>query len=296
MRESHDIDSLLQLQPSNGTATQLVAWADATRNQIARGDMALGILAIDEVAKIPVAYRTAAEYGYSIAWVMLAWWYAYPDFGEPDLVSAELAIQAAIEANCEIAKLELAKIRFFFKRETSTELEKKQAYRFVSEIVASNPSNNDAIHTLGLMITHGFGIPASPESGLALQQRSAELGNADAMFEVYAHYANGLGVPVDDGLAFIACQRAADAGNLRAMYNLGAFHASGRGTTKNISEAVKWYERAAASGNPSAMVGLAVIYATGDGVDTDLEYAQELLDQADYCGLDVSEIREQIGL
>ena len=80
------------------------------------------------------------------------------------------------------------------------------------------------------------------------------------------------------------------------MYNLGAFNASGRGVPKNIPEAIKWYERAADSGNPSAMAGLAAIYATGDGVEADREYAKQLLDQADYCGLDVSELRKQLGL
>jgi hypothetical protein len=44
------------------------------------------------------------------------------------------------------------------------------------------------------------------------------------------------------------------------------------------------------------MVGLAVIYATGDGVEADRQYAQQLFDQADYCGLDVSEVRRQVGL
>jgi hypothetical protein len=44
------------------------------------------------------------------------------------------------------------------------------------------------------------------------------------------------------------------------------------------------------------MVGLAVIYATGDGVEKDRERAEQLFDQADYCGLDVSQVRKQVGL
>ena len=116
------------------------------------------------------------------------------------------------------------------------------------------------------------------------------------MFELYIHYANGLGVAANDTAALDACRRAAEAGHSRAMYNMGAYNASGRGMPKNITEALKWYERAADAGNPSAMVGLAVIYATGDGVEADREYAEQMLDQADYCGLDVSQIRKQIGL
>lgn len=78
MSESLDIDALLQSQPSTTVAKQLVAWADRTRTQIARGDMMLGILTIDDVAKIPVAYQTAAQQGESSAWVTLAWWFGRP--------------------------------------------------------------------------------------------------------------------------------------------------------------------------------------------------------------------------
>lgn len=226
----------------------------------------------------------------------LAWWLAYPEYGEPDLESAEIAIQTAIKANVGNATLELAKIRWFFKRDTATEAEQQQAYQLVSELVESTPDNSDAIYILALLTTHGFGVAASPQSGFELQERSANLGNADAMFELYAHYSNGLGVPADEELAVKACQRAADAGHSRAMYNIGAFNASGRGITKNIPEAIKWYERAADAGNPSAMAGLAAIYATGDGVDVDCEYAKQMFDQADYCGLDVSQMRKQVGL
>lgn len=296
MSESLDIDVLLQSQPSTTVAEQLVAWADRTRKQIARGDMMLGILTIDDVAKIPVAYQIAAQQGKSNAWVTLAWWFAYPDFGEADLEAAERALRAAIDVNADNAKLELAKIRWFFKRETASEAEQQQAYQSVSDIVASHPDNANAIYILALLTTHGFGVAASPKSGLELLERSAALGNADAMFEICVHHANGLGAPVNEKLAFNACQRAANAGHLRAMYNLGAFSSTGRGTPKDMQEAVKWYERAADAGNPSAMVGLAMIYATGDGVEADREYAREMFDQAELCGLDVGHLREQVGL
>jgi uncharacterized protein len=80
------------------------------------------------------------------------------------------------------------------------------------------------------------------------------------------------------------------------MYNMGAFNASGRAMPKNTPEAIRWYKLAADAGNPSAMVGLAVIYATGDGVVPDRDYAEQMLDQADYCGLNVSQVRKQLGL
>jgi TPR repeat protein len=291
-----DIDMLLQAEPSPTVAAQLVEWAAATRNRIARGDMLVGIVTPEEVSKIPTAYRAAAQHGAADAWLALAWWNANPQFGEPDVEGAEAALQAAIDANVPSARLELVKIRWFFKRDTATPGEMREAYGLVAALAEADCTDAEAIYFLGLLTTQGFGVAASPAAGFNLQRRAADLGNADAMFELYVHYAKGLGVAADEQAALAACRQAAEAGHPRAMYNVGAYNASGRGMPKNIPEALKWYERAAAAGNPSAMVGLAVIYATGDGVERDREYAGELFDQAEYCGLDVSQVRKQVGL
>ncbi len=296
MSRTSKIDALLQSPPSTALAGQLVAWADATRDRIARSEMEVGLLSIDEVLKIPTAYQTAAQQGDPNAWITLAWWHARPDVGNADLKAAEKAMRAAIDANVATATLELAKMRWFFKRQTATKPEENEAYQLVSEVVNSDPDNADALYILALLTTHGFGVTASPKRGFELLEQSAALGNTDALFEIYIHHAKGIGVPIHEKRALQACQRAADAGHPRAMYNMGAFNAAGRGMPKDIPEAIKWYERAADAGNPSAMVGLAVIYATGDGVETNPFYAQEMFDQAEYHGLDVSHIREAVGL
>jgi TPR repeat protein len=291
-----DIDALLQAKPSPSVARQLVEWATDARNRIARGDMMIGILTPAEVQKIPLAYQAAAQQGENEAWLKLAWWHASPQFGTPDLDEAEQALRTARDAKVPKAPLELVKIRWFFKRESATEKERKEAYELVSGIVEADPKNSEGVYFLALLTTHGFGVAGSASAGFTLQQKAANLGNADAMFELYIHYANGLGVAASEAAALDACRRAAEAGHSRAMYNMGAYNASGRGMPKNISEAIKWYERAADAGNPSAMVGLAVIYATGDGVEKDREYAEQLFDRADYCGLDVTGVRKQVGL
>jgi TPR repeat protein len=296
MSKSPEIDNLLKATPSPEVARQLVEWAADIRNRIARGDMVLGILAPEEVEKIPAAYRAAAQQGEADAWLLLAWWHAQPQYGKPNLEAAEQVLKAAIDAKVPNARIELVKIRWFFKRDTATASEKSEAYHFVSGIVEADPKNADGVYFLALLTTHGFGVATSPSAGFALQQQAAALGNANAMFELYIHYANGLGIAANEAAALDACRQAAEAGHSRAMYNLGAYNASGRGMPKNIPEALKSYERAASAGNPSAMVGLAVIYATGDGVDTDREYATQLFDQADYCGMDVSRVRNQVGL
>jgi TPR repeat protein len=296
MSKPVDVDTLLKAKPSSSVARQLIEWAASTRNRIARGDMTIGILTPDEVAKIPAAYRAAAQHGDAATWIPLAWWHANPQFGEPDLEAAEQALGAAIDGKAPNVGPELAKIRWFFKRDTARAREKKEAYQMVSGIVEADPKSAEGVYFLALLTTHGFGVVASPEAGFGLQHKAASLGNADAMFELYIHYANGLGVAANENAALDACRQAAEAGHSRATYNMGAFNASGRGMPRNIPEAIKWYELAAAAGNPSAMVGLAVIYATGDGVVPDRKYAEQMLDQADHCGLNVSQVRKQIGL
>ena len=294
MSEDTDIDHLLAPPVSLETGERLVSWADSVRTQIARGDMMLGILSVDDVEKVPVAYQAAADSGVEQAWLRLAWWHALPDLGEQDLVASEMALSGALKVGAIGAELELVKIRWFFKRDSATLAEKKGAYQLASDLVSRSPNDGQATYFLALLTTHGFGVEPSPEAGFDLQRQAADLGSRDAMFELYIHYAQGIGTAVNEGQAYAACLRAAEAGHARAMYNLGAFHATGRGTAKDMTQAVAWYERAADAGNPSAMAGLAVIYATGDGVEVDREYAEQLFDQADYLGLDVSELRAQV--
>jgi hypothetical protein len=175
MSKLAEIDILLKANPSSTVARQLVEWAASTRNRIARGDMMLGILTPEEVQKIPVAYRAAAQQGDADAWVALALWNSNPQFGKPDLEQTEAALKEAIDAKVASAPLELVKIRWFFKRDATTASEKQEAYRFVSAIVEADPKNAEAICFLALL-TQGFRSCVSTAG--FLQQRAATLGHA----------------------------------------------------------------------------------------------------------------------
>src|SRR5262245_60188433 len=177
MSEPVDIDALLTAESSPSVARQLGEWAASIRNRIARGDMVIGILTPAEVAKIPLAYRASAQKGDPTAWLALAWWHAHPQFGERDLEAAEQALKAAIDTGVPNARLELVKIRWFFKRDTATPSEQKEAYRLVSSIVEAEPKSADGVYFLALLTTHGFGVVASPQIGFRLQQQAADLGN-----------------------------------------------------------------------------------------------------------------------
>jgi TPR repeat protein len=296
MPDQEDIDILLQAPASEAVADQLIEWGNETRGGILRGDMMLGIITPETVAKIPMAYNKAADYGRPKAWLMLASWHARPEFGEQDLEAAQTVLQKAIAAGVPEAPLELVKIVWFFKGDNATETEREHAYQILSTIYDAGDPGADVTYLLALLTCDGFGTEASPERAVQLLQVAASLGQVSAMFELSLYYAKGIGVTQDKQASFKACQAAAEAGHPRAMYNLGAFYATGQYVTKNMSTSKKWYEQAAEAGNPSALIGLALIYGTGDGIEADLDRAHELLDQAEYYGLDVSQLRKQLAI
>ena len=55
----------------------------------------------------------------------------------------------------------------------------------------------------------------------------------------------------------------AEVGDANAQFNLGAMYANGEGVSKDDAEAVKWYRLAAAQGHAKAQYILGVMYVTG---------------------------------
>jgi TPR repeat protein len=285
------VDELLTRPPTLETGRELLAWAQELRGRIVRGDMMIGILSVEEVAKAPLALERAASCGLQDAWIELARWYAKPPFGSADMTKAEQALRTAIAAQVPGAALEVVRLRWFYHRDEASADDRREAFEFAQDAVAANRDDGVATYFLGLLTCQGFGTAADPAAAVALQRRAASLGNADAMFELYVHLQTGLGVPRDETGAFAALQQAADAGHPRAMYNMGAFFATGQNVPKDLAAAVDWYTRASDAGNLRATAMLAVMYARGEGVQQDLERARELFDEADYMGFDTSELR-----
>jgi uncharacterized protein len=296
MATEPSIDALLAAELSHHAGQALVRWVFDINGRIQRGDMMLGILTFEEVRKVPAALARAAECGIADAWLKLAWWLANPPVGDPDIAGAEETLRGAIKAGVPGARLELVQVRWFYRREDASELERLETHDLVRALAEEDGHDAEALYYLGLLTCQGFGTPRDPGKAFRLQQQAAALGNTDAMFELYAHLATGLGVAQDDQGALAANRRAAEAGHPRAMYNMGAFHATGRLVEKDMVKAAEWYQRASDAGNPLATATLAAMYAAGDGVPQDKSYAQELFELADYLGLDVAAMRKSVGL
>ena len=76
----------------------------------------------------------------------------------------------------------------------------------------------------------------------------AEMGDAEAQYNLGDTYANGIGVTKDDEEAVKWYRKAAEQGHAEAQFSLGLMYAFGEGVAKDLEEAVKWYRKAAEQG------------------------------------------------
>jgi hypothetical protein len=73
----------------------------------------------------------------------------------------------------------------------------------------------------------------------------AEVGDAEALYDLGVMYANGRGVPEDDAEAVRWYRLAADQGNAMAQALLGARYWTGQGVPQDYVQAHMWYNLAA---------------------------------------------------
>ena len=101
------------------------------------------------------------------------------------------------------------------------------------------------------------------------ERRLAELGNAEAQYNLGLSYSNGLGVSVDKVESVKWYRLAAEQGFAHAQFNLGNAYFNGEGVSVDKVEAIKWYRLAANQGYAEAQCILGFLYLQGDGVEAD---------------------------
>ena len=109
---------------------------------------------------------------------------------------------------------------------------------------------------------------------------AAELGVAEAQFNLGNMYDLGRGVPQDDAEAVRWYRLAAEQGGTGAQYNVGIMYQDGRGVPQDETEAVRWYRLAANQGFATAQYNLGFMYRAGRGVPQDHVAAHMWLDLA----------------
>jgi TPR repeat protein len=167
-----------------------------------------------------------------------------------------------------------------------------EAYALARQAAKGEPKG-ETLYLLGLMAFNGRGRPKDVAESLRLHQQAAELGNADALFELFTYAMNGIG---DRTKAIVYLQDAAKREQPRAMANLGALHATGEhGIAKDLALSVTWYRRAADKGNGRAAAVLGLMALRGEGMVQDAEHAKAFFARADELGFDVDGYLKGIG-
>jgi hypothetical protein len=110
-------------------------------------------------------------------------------------------------------------------------------------------------------------FPTDPEKAVSRYTKAAELGDAEAQFNLGVCYDFGEGVQKDPQKAAEWYLKAAEQGHPKAQFKLGVCYEYGEGVRKNPQKSVYWYSKAAEHGDAEAQFILGVRYEEGDGVN-----------------------------
>jgi TPR repeat protein len=144
--------------------------------------------------------------------------------------------------------------------------------------------NADAMMGISWICGNGRGVPQDDNKTLHWLKMSAEHGNADAMWLLGNDYKDGKIVPQDYAEAMRWYKKSADSGSADAMGRIGDLYEYGLGVPQDYAEAMRWYKKAADLGNAPAMFVIAGFYLFGKGVPMDETQARVWLKKASAMG------------
>lgn len=128
---------------------------------------------------------------------------------------------------------------------------------------AAELGHAQAQFNLGEMYLTGKGVNHNPEEAarwLARIRESAERGNGEAQASFALMYSNGLGVEHDEAKAEQWWRRAAEQRVVRAECCLAGCYHHGHGVPVDHEEEERWFRRASAHGDADAAIELGLIY------------------------------------
>lgn len=145
---------------------------------------------------------------------------------------------------------------------------------------AANLGNAQAQYNVAICYEDGTGITASQETANSWYLKAAQLGLAKAQNAVGAYYEKGRGITQSYAEAAKWYQKAADQGYAMAQNNLGVLYTDGLGVTQSYTEALKYYQLAAAQDYAKAKFNIGVLYFKGNGVTASRPDAIKYWEQA----------------
>ncbi len=143
--------------------------------------------------------------------------------------------------------------------------------------ITGEKSNKFKIKRLKKIFDERKNIVLSNEFDIARPQFevAAEMGNANAQFQLGLMYQEGKEYEQDYEAAVRWYTLAAKQGHVPAQYTLGLMYHKGDGIPQNYEAAVKWYRLAAERQNARAQHKLGLMYYHGHGVPQDKKAAEK---------------------
>ncbi|KAI9005669.1 hypothetical protein DFJ74DRAFT_691674 [Hyaloraphidium curvatum] len=129
-----------------------------------------------------------------------------------------------------------------------------------------------AQNLLGMLYVDGIppDVPADPQTGLRWYIRSADQGEAAAIYNIATLFERGVAVEEDPAKAFRFYLRASEYGSISASNIVGLFYEQGViGDAPDPARAADFYTRAAVQGHPFAQYNAGRCHVEGLGVPAD---------------------------
>ncbi len=254
-------------------------------------DIMIGIEPCEAYQDIFEAYRVCAENGMTEAWFELGKCYKN---GIGTKANRRKALECYAKAGLsdpETGDITVAKHLYWVANEY------QEAFEYCKKALKGPDKDGEAHYLMGLMSYNGYGTRKNIKESFTYHQKAAELGNPDAMFEMYVLISTGQGCEQDNEAALEWCIKAAEKGQTRACYNMGAFYATGRGVELDVKQSECWYDRAARNGHGKAAATLGVMYLQGEiEAKNAKKKAEEYFQLAEENDFEVNEFLEKLGL
>lgn len=125
--------------------------------------------------------------------------------------------------------------------------------------MAAELGNAEALFNMGIFYLEGMGCDQDMEKCASYLHRAARRRHPEAQFAYADLLANGWGIEQDEKRAVKWFLDAAENGHVEAMYRLGEIYEEGRGTNVDLAAAAKWYNAACEKGHRMAAQKLVMV-------------------------------------
>ena len=125
--------------------------------------------------------------------------------------------------------------------------------------MAAEMGNAEALFNMGIFYLEGMGCDQDMEKCANYLHRAARRRHPEAQFAYADLLSNGWGVEQDEKRAMKWYLDAAENGHVEAMYRLGEIYEEGRGVEADLSAAAKWYNAACEKGHRMAAQKLVMV-------------------------------------